>query len=786
MSGIADRAKLLRLHPELNGIDFVEIANIAQTEIRIHFMNPVDDLVGVVTGATITGGDAVPKVPVLPIDDANDWDVPAKVLTLRVAAPGDFSTYTLALQSASGAGTQSLDPYFDHAPFSFKVGCPALVDCEAQAAACAPLPADPPPIDYLAKDFESFRRALLEFSARRYPAWEERSPADFGVMFLETLSSVADDLSYLQDRIAAEAWLETATERRSVVRHARLVDYEPRPATAARVLLQFEVTGGPIGAGLPVSTQGPDGTTLFFETGIGLGDQTKYPVNPLWNKIEPHWWNDDERCLHSGATEMWVEKHGLGLTAGQKILIDTLPATPGDPPVREFVTLAVDGEERIDPLAGGGGKVTRLVWRPEDALRRDHDLTRTSLAANLVPATQGQRFTETFATESAAMLGQKVALTRTGPEGTPQYLFPLDGAPLAWLYREDAPDARPWPEIRVTQVNTSPARPWVFRRNLLDAESFDEAFTVDPVRYARVGLPGPTGAAPMEYDGAEGDTIRFGDGSFGVIPEAKSVFQVTYRVGGGATGNVAADSITRIVPGGMLEMVAAKVTNPFPATGGADPETDEAVRKLAPHAFRAKTRRAVRKEDYERIAGELPWVQRAGTTFRYTGSWLSVFTAPDPRGTGELSLDRRIELIEELERVRLAGYESHVLPPHFVALDIVVEVCARRDAFKADVREAVLEALSAARRPDGSTGFFHLDRFTFGQGLWRSALEAAVQRVHGVDGVRVVQFRRRGSPIGFIDMPALVKVGKAEILRVDSNPSRPERGSVDVLVEGGK
>ena len=46
-----------------------------------------------------------------------------------------------------------------------------------------------PPIDYLAKDFLSFRQALLDFSALRYPQWQERSEADFGVMFLEALSA---------------------------------------------------------------------------------------------------------------------------------------------------------------------------------------------------------------------------------------------------------------------------------------------------------------------------------------------------------------------------------------------------------------------------------------------------------------------------------------------------------------------------------------------------------------------------------------------------------------------
>ena len=44
---------------------------------------------------------------------------------------------------------------------------------------------------------------------------------------------------------------------------------------------------------------------------------------------------------------------------------------------------------------------------------------------------------------------------------------------------------------------------------------------------------------------------------------------------------------------------------------------------VAPEAFRAVTYRAVRPEDYAEAAERLPWVQRAGATFRWTGSWLT-------------------------------------------------------------------------------------------------------------------------------------------------------------------
>src|SRR3954452_10276229 len=98
---------------------------------------------------------------------------------------------------------------------------------------------------------------------------------------MEALAAVADELSYLQDRIAAEAWLETATERRSLVRLARLVDHEPRVALAARTELQFTVVPGlafDLPGELAVSGRQPDGEVVTFETGEGLRHPGSYRV----------------------------------------------------------------------------------------------------------------------------------------------------------------------------------------------------------------------------------------------------------------------------------------------------------------------------------------------------------------------------------------------------------------------------------------------------------------------------------------------------------------------------
>src|SRR6202044_1689092 len=120
-----------------------------------------------------------------------------------------------------------------------------------------------------------------------------RSEADLGVVLMEALCAVADDLSYYQDRGAAEASLDTATQAVSVLRHARLVDYEPPPARVASVWVQLEgaepvqLAGAqPSRSGLLCSAQGPDGQAVVFEVGGGLADPVPSGVqlDPRWNR----------------------------------------------------------------------------------------------------------------------------------------------------------------------------------------------------------------------------------------------------------------------------------------------------------------------------------------------------------------------------------------------------------------------------------------------------------------------------------------------------------------------
>ena len=216
-----------------------------------------------------------------------------------------------------------------------------------------------------------------------------------------------------------------------------------------------------------------------------------------------------------------------------------------------------------------------------------------------------------------------------------------------------------------------------------------------------------------------------------------------------------------------------------------DPESASDIRMLTPEAFQAETFFAVRPEDYGTQAEKLSFVQRAQGTFRWTGSWLSVITAVDPKDAFELSPDRRSQVEALLNCRRQAGREVIVKDPNFVNLDLAISICASRYAFAGQVQRRVAEALFGRPATLAPTGFFDPDNFTFGTPLRRSALEAAIMAVEGVDAVTGIQIRRHGVT-EFKPFTAMAfTVADDELIRVENSALRPERGIVTLDVEGG-
>jgi Baseplate J-like protein len=116
-----------------------------------------------------------------------------------------------------------------------------------------------------------------------------RSDDDLSIALLDSWATIADVLTFYQERIANEGFLTTATERRSVLELARSIGYELRQGVAASTFLAFkldESNGSPkkitIESGTKVqSIPGKDETPQVFETYEDIEARQE------WNGIKP-------------------------------------------------------------------------------------------------------------------------------------------------------------------------------------------------------------------------------------------------------------------------------------------------------------------------------------------------------------------------------------------------------------------------------------------------------------------------------------------------------------------
>lgn len=137
------------------------------------------------------------------------------------------------------------------------------------------MPEPLPPIDYSSRDYASIRADLIAAKRQRVPNWTSESPNDLGIVLIELFAYVGDMLSFYADRVANEAYLDTAVLRSSVYALARMLDYRPTGLTSATTTLQFTTgaAAGPvtIPAGTRVQTAATPGTTpVVFETNAEL------------------------------------------------------------------------------------------------------------------------------------------------------------------------------------------------------------------------------------------------------------------------------------------------------------------------------------------------------------------------------------------------------------------------------------------------------------------------------------------------------------------------------------
>lgn len=831
-----NRQALVRQHASLNGIDYLEVldhdapaGSPRQQTLVVRCLKPVSGLDG--NNVAIAGGVRVTPVDVdwaatataIPtairdtlsigekdlFDNLTDGD---RVLIARTDAAGDFSVYTLRLVASSvdDGAPAGFDPQLVAVDFSFKVECRNDFDCKVETV-CPPPTFPAPAIDYMARDYESFRRLMLDRLSVTLAdgGWKSRSAADLGVALVESVAYVADHLSYYQDAVATEAYLDTARTRTSVRRHTRLLDYALHDGCSARAWVCIEVNTDllPSAPGDPVIPRGaklvvgrPNGSAVLDEKTFRdmasdrpIVFETLHDVSALLTlrgEIPFYTWSEPECCLPKGATRATLKGAAadLDLHAGDVLIFEevydpeTKLAADADLAKRHAVRLDSEPVGDTDPLTGDD--VVEISWHVADALpfplclhewEVDGETKAASVArGNAVLADHGLTIDDEPLVEmpGAAFLPRsRPQLARTGiTMSVPYDHDTARDAPAADILDKS-------PRAALAQVTLGEGDDtWTVKRDLLNSDRFARHFVVE-----------------TEDDGVA--HLRFGREPEGREPSNIQLLSARCRIGNGPAGNVGAEAISRIVEASGLTLDPTqiiRVRNPLPASGGVAPEPLAKARLDAPEAFRIQER-CVTENDYARAAEGHPEVQKAAATLRWTGSWYTMFVTVDRIGGRAIDAEFEDRLVRFLDPLRLAGHDLEIDGPRFVPLEIAMTVCVAPGYYPAQVGRALLETFARSDLKDGRRGFFHPDNFTFNQPLYLSSVIARAMAVPGVSWVDIDdtppkpgRFQRFGRVANNEIVNGRIDVGRLEIIRLDNDPSQPENGTLAFIMEGGQ
>jgi hypothetical protein len=660
------RSKDVRSAP-LFGLDYVEV-NDGGLSLDVFFLGKAPQHVQA-ANVQITGGRRIRDIGVTSArvhrqqdPTLDDW------LEVRVDRTGDFSDYTLSLVKLDDKGQPTgdpmdgFDPLFSSVLVNFKAGCPTDLDCK-QAPACPPPVRTQPDINYLAKDYDSFRQLIRDRLALTIPNWTETHVPDIGIMLVEVLAYAGDYLSYYQDAVATEAYLGTSRQRISVRRHVRLIDYRMHEGCNARawvtVWTDKNTPLDPANVFFTTALPGGPKQTAFAENDLRRLPANSYevfqplvadPSQPIaiykaHSEIHFYTWGDTECCLPAGATsasltDSWEAGAGgdapqgaqraLHLAAGDVLIFeevvgpDTGNPADADPKHRQAVQLT-KVTQSVDPLyrlsgpngADLGQPVVEIEWCGQDALTFPlcisarmpapacSILENISVASgNVILVDHGADVSEPLGAVPADSSVQHCACdcSPEHEETVPAKFCPvLQGSPLTC--------AEPLPPCgcvsTLLEQDPRQALPQVALTAVETTPRGDVIHTVwTPVADLLESGPNDPNFV-VEIDDSNNAHLRFGDGDLGQMPAAGTVFSADYRVGNGAAGNVGAEAITCIVSRQTTGNAGKLVPrNPVAASGGTDPEPVEEVKMFAPGSVHKVFERAITANDYAALASD--------------------------------------------------------------------------------------------------------------------------------------------------------------------------------------
>jgi len=619
------RRNRLRTQKVLNGIDYLEVwddpegstkEKDRQCTLNVHFIHDLQPGALTSENIRIVGGERIKGIRVTDVTvggvqsspDSPPGDM-SKVLTVKVDVAGDFSMYTLRLHkdTQDDLPPAGFDPVLAAVDFSFKVACPSDFDCMRRQVC----PKELKPaldINYLAKDYASFRQLMLDRLAILLPQRQERNAADLGTVLVELLAYVGDYLSYTQDAIATEAYLGTARKRISVRRHARLVDYFMHDGCNARTWVHVKVRDGVEGLELKkgsgkhvtkLMTHIPgEGTVMAWDDSAHESGHDGRPevfelvhsikLYKAHNEMHFHTWGERECCLPRGATCATLRKSYPNLKPGDVLIFKERigpqnlkeKEQDADPERRHAVRLTeVDWQDKhgntlTDALTGQ--EVTEIEWHLDDALpfplcissrvgtteHRDVSVALGNIVLADHGCTEEQKYDDPVPDPVLLRVPMQrqvhcadqheLAAEQDRLQVLPRFHPSLKKGPLTQagtFLKTENKDGHPKEERVPFDPDDSALAVFNYKmEDVLPAINLkDETGTLWELRRDLLSSDEFDQGFVVETEEDGTARLRFGDGRCGLRPAPGTVFTATYRVGNGTSGNIGAETLAHIM-----------------------------------------------------------------------------------------------------------------------------------------------------------------------------------------------------------------------------------------------
>lgn len=590
-------------------------------------------------------------------------------------------------------------------------------------------------IKYINRDFSSIKQDLLEFVKLTYPTqYNDFSESSVGLMLLELNAYVGDVLSYHLDKRYNEMFLETAQQRSSLFRLSRNLGYKPRGKRGSAVLVNLDLT-------VPVCGDTFDSQfALTYESGMLLRAE-----------------------------------NGTVFQIPEEVNFDSSVSFQGSP------------NREVIPVRDTNGNISEYILRKQ------------------VVALAGEIKTETFEiTTNNAKPYMEIPLA---DENVLEIINVVDRdtsrepqTETDWVANRD----RIWYEVdylgqnRVF-VDTTTGQTATTRTGYW--KEVDKRFEKN---YDELGnLTLTFGAGVLNFDNyanwlASGNTALqteqlLNNSSMGVIPSPGTFIHVRFRSGGGIDSNVAAGSITSVnasvvsnVPGGagvdsnVLATVqgSLSVSNPIPAIGGAEYETEDDVRFMAASNFAAQDR-VVTLDDY--ISRSLQMPSEYGTIFRVHANndqtnfvtRLYVLTKDENgklKNTGNELV--KTNLATYLESYRLLNDVVEIYDGRIINIGVEFTVLVEKGLNK---QQVVYQCIKELER------VFNVDNWQMAQTIYISQLTDLLAEVQGVVNVAELKlFNKYGGDYSSDVLPEALLEG--EIYNAGQNRIRPSNNAVKCSV----